>query len=352
MSIIALNEQGELPKAVIYGCEGLTLNDAEREFFEKENPLGFILFARNCENPVQVQQLVDELKATVAHRDALILIDQEGGRVARLRPPHWPDYPSARTLANLADKNVQHAGEAIYLNSRLIAEDLTYLGINVDCLPLADVPVEGSHDIIGDRAYGTDPERVATLAREAAQGLMDSGVLPVLKHIPGHGRATVDSHLDLPEVTTSLEELRNTDFAPFRELADLPLGMTAHVLYTGIDPYRVATLSPDVITLIREEIGFNGLLMTDDLSMKALKGDFAKLAHDSLAAGCDVVLHCNGNMEEMRAISTAVHSLNSEAAARALRAERVLKNNRPFDGMVARQRMAKFLTEANTAATA
>lgn len=349
MSVIAVNEQGKLPKAVIYGCSGLTLTAEERAFFEKENPLGFILFARNCDNPVQVQLLVEELKATVPHRTALVLIDQEGGRVARLRPPHWRDYPAARILANLADKNVQHAAQAIYLNSRLIADELDYLGINVDCLPLADVPVEGSHDIIGDRAYGNDPERVATLAREAAQGLMDSGILPVLKHIPGHGRAMVDSHLDLPEVSATIEELRATDFVPFRELADLPLGMTAHVLYTAIDPKNVATLSPTVISLIREELGFDGLLMTDDLSMKALKGDFAKLAHDSIAAGCDVVLHCNGNMDEMRTIASAVNELSAEAATRAERAGRILQRNEPFDALVAQQRMAHFLAEATKA---
>lgn len=349
MSVIALNEQGKLPKAVIYGCSGLKLTEEERLFFKNENPLGFILFARNCDNPVQVQLLVEELKATVSHREALILIDQEGGRVARLRPPHWRDYPAARILANLADTNVQHAAEAIYLNSRLIAEELGYLGINVDCLPLADVPVEGSHDIIGDRAYGNDPERVSLLAREAAQGLMDSGILPVLKHIPGHGRAMVDSHLDLPEVHSSLEELRSTDFVPFRALSDLPLGMTAHVLYTAIDPQNVATLSPAVISVIRKEIGFDGLLMTDDLSMKALKGDFAKLAHDSIAAGCDVVLHCNGQMEEMRTIASAVTELSAVAATRVERAASILRRNEPFDALVAQKRMAQFLAEATKA---
>jgi beta-N-acetylhexosaminidase len=349
MDVIAKNAEDKLPKAVIYGCSGLVLTDEERSFFARENPLGFILFARNCKNPVQVQLLVEELKKTVPHRTPLVLIDQEGGRVARLRPPHWRDYPAARTLADLAEKNVQHAAEAIYLNSRLIAEELTYLGINVDCLPLADVPVEGSHDIIGDRAYGNDPERVALLAREAAQGLMDSGILPVLKHIPGHGRAMVDSHHDLPEVDTPLDELAKTDFAPFRELADLPLGMTAHVLYTAIDPHNVATLSPAAIALIREEIGFDGLLMTDDLSMKALKGDFAKLARDSIAAGCDVVLHCNGDMTEMKTIASAVGELTPAAAKRAERAGRILLRDEPFDAMVAQKRMDQFLAEARKA---
>lgn len=346
MSLIALNEKGELPKAVIYGCEGLSLTEEERRFFTEQNPLGFILFARNCDNPAQVKALVDELKATVSHREALVLIDQEGGRVARLRPPHWRAYPAARTLADLADKNVQHAAEAIYLNSRLIADELVQLGINVDCLPLADVPVEGSHAIIGDRAYGDEPERVAMLAREASQGLLDSGVLSVLKHIPGHGRALVDSHEDLPVVSADIDELRATDFAPFKELADIPLGMTAHVLYDAIDAENVATLSPAVIQLIREEIGFDGLLMTDDLSMKALKGDFAQLTRDALHAGCDVILHCNGKMEEMQAIASTVTALSGEAAARAERAGKWLSRNEPFDVDVAQNRLQEFLAEA------
>lgn len=346
MNIVALNNRGELPTAVIYGCAGTSLTEEERRFFTEQNPLGFILFARNCSNPAQLTSLVAELKATVPHREALILIDQEGGRVARLRPPHWRNYPPARALAKIADKNVQHAGDAIYLNSRLIADELLQHGINVDCLPLADVPVEGSHDIIGDRAYGNEPERVATLAREAAQGLIDSGILPVLKHIPGHGRATVDSHEALPVVTASIEELRRTDFAPFKDLADLPLGMTAHVLYEAIDPENVATLSPAAIRLIREEIGFDGLLMTDDLSMKALKGDFAQLTTDALNAGCDVILHCNGKMEEMIAIASTVTALTPEAVARAERAGRVLAKREPLDIAMAEQRMQQFLTEA------
>lgn len=342
MSLISLNERGETPKAVIYGCEGLCLNDAEKAFFAAENPLGFILFARNCDNPEQVKALVDELKATVSHREALVLIDQEGGRVARLRPPHWRKYPPARMLADLADG---HSDEAVRLNSRMIADELLPLGINVDCLPLADVPVEGSHDIIGDRAYANTPDKVARLGREAALGLLDGGVLPVLKHIPGHGRAMVDSHLDLPTVDASLEELRTTDFAPFRVLKDLPLGMTAHVLYTAIDAENVATLSAAAITLIREEIGFDGLLMSDDISMKALSGDLGELSRKALAAGCDIILHCNGKMDEMLAISTAVGLLDGEALARAERAGRLLAPAKPFDVAQAQSRMQSLLPE-------
>ncbi|MBM3617186.1 MAG: beta-N-acetylhexosaminidase [Alphaproteobacteria bacterium] len=342
MSIISLNEKGETPKAVIYGCEGHRLSDAEKAFFKAENPLGFILFARNCDNPEQVKALVDELKATVAHRETLVLIDQEGGRVARLRPPHWRKYPPARTLADLPDGS---SDEAVRLNSRLIADELLPLGINVDCLPLADVPVPGSHDIIGDRAYANTPEKVARLGREAALGLLDGGVLPVLKHIPGHGRAMVDSHLDLPTVDASLEELRATDFAPFRALKDLPLGMTAHVRYTAVDAENVATLSAAAIRLIREELGFDGLLMSDDISMKALSGDLGDLSRRALAAGCDIVLHCNGKMDEMLAISPAVGNLDGEALARAERAGRLLKPAGQFDVAQAQARMQALLPE-------
>lgn len=342
MSIISLNDKGETPKAVIYGCEGHRLTDAEKAFFKAENPLGFILFARNCDNPAQVKALVDELKATVSHREALVLIDQEGGRVARLRPPHWRKYPPARVLADLADGR---SDEAVRLNSRLIADELLPLGINVDCLPLADVPVAGSHDIIGDRAYANTPEKVARLGREAALGLLDGGVLPVLKHIPGHGRAMVDSHLDLPTVDASLEELRATDFAPFRVLKDLPLGMTAHVRYTAIDAENVATLSAAAITLIREEIGFDGLLMSDDISMKALSGDLGELSRKALEAGCDIVLHCNGKMDEMLAISPAVGLLDGEALARAERAGRLLVPAKSFDVADAQARMQSLLPE-------
>lgn len=342
MSIISLNAKGETPKAVIYGCEGLRLTDAEKRFFTEENPLGFILFARNCDNPAQVKALVDELKATVAHRETLVLIDQEGGRVARLRPPHWRKYPPARILADLPG---ELAPEAVRLNSRMIADELLPLGINVDCLPLADVPVEGSHDIIGDRAYANEPGKVGALGREAAQGLLDGGVLPVLKHIPGHGRAMVDSHHDLPRVDASLEELRKTDFAPFKDLRDLPLGMTAHVLYEAIDAENVATLSKTAIRLIRDEIGFDGLLMSDDISMKALSGDLGDLSRRVLEAGCDLVLHCNGKMEEMQTISKAVGPLEGESLARAERAGRLLRAAKPFDVAAAEARMQALLPE-------
>lgn len=330
----------KIPKAVIYGCAGLRLTEKERAFFTAENPLGFILFARNCADPKQLKALVEELQATVIPRTAFILIDQEGGRVARLKPPHWRKYPTARQLADIGGETAQ---EAIRLNSRMIADELFSLGINVDCLPLADVPVEGSHDIIGDRAYATEPSKVAEMAQQAAQGLLDGGVLPVLKHIPGHGRAGVDSHLELPKVNTSLEVLRKTDFLPFKMLNDLPLGMTAHVLYEAIDAERVATLSPTVIAIIREEIGFDGLLMSDDISMKALSGDLGELSCQALAAGCDLVLHCNGDMAEMEQISKAVGLLSQKAMVRADRAEKLLKQPDAFNIASAEGRMRELL---------
>ncbi|MGB1539838.1 MAG: glycoside hydrolase family 3 N-terminal domain-containing protein, partial [Rickettsiales bacterium] len=268
-----------------------------------------------------------------------VLIDQEGGRVARLKPPHWRQYPNARTLA-------EESEEAVYSGARLIADELLPLGINVDCLPLADVPVEGSHDIIGDRAYATNPQDVARFARKAAEGLRDGGVLPVLKHIPGHGRAMVDSHEDLPVVSASLEELERTDFIPFKALNDLPLGMTAHVLYEALDKENVATLSATVIRYIREQIGFDGLLMSDDISMKALNGDFADLSHRTLVAGCDLVLHCNGDMAEMEAIASAVSPLSDAAKRRAQHAWKQGALRQPFDVAAAEARIHALLAES------
>lgn len=293
-------------KPVIYGMAGRELTPQERAFFAAERPAGYILFARNCEDPAQLRTLTQSLKAIHPDYIPLILIDQEGGRVARLKPPHWRKVPAAALFAGVAGHDLTAAQRMVYLNARLIAAELVACGINTDCAPLADIPTESCHDIIGDRAYGTEPSQVVALGRAMADGLLDGGVLPVLKHIPGHGRAEVDSHEDLPIVNASLEELTSQDFVPFRELADIPLGMTAHIRYTAIDPERPATLSPKTIAMVREVIGFKGLLMTDDLSMKALQGDFGQLARNSLAAGCDLILHCNGKMEEMTAIGQAL----------------------------------------------
>ncbi len=302
------------PSAIIYGCAGKQLSESERAFFAEVNPLGFILFARNCDNPDQVSALVNDLRAAVDRDDAPVLIDQEGGRVQRLGPPHWPAYPAQHQFAELAKTHEGRAKSACEANARLIAHDLMVVGIDVDCLPLLDVPVAGAHDVIGDRAFGTDPEVVAMLGKAVIKGLKKGGVTPIIKHIPGHGRAGVDSHKELPVVSATIEELRATDFVPFAALNDAPWAMTAHVIYSAIDPDAPATLSKAVINdVIRGEMRFDGLLISDDLSMHALSGEMGDRAGTSLAAGCDVVLHCNGDMAEMLALSAATPTMNDAA---------------------------------------
>jgi beta-N-acetylhexosaminidase len=303
--------------AAILGCAGTTLTAEEAAFFRDVKPWGFILFKRNIADPNQVRTLTAALRVTVGRPDAPILIDQEGGRVARLQAPHWRKYPPGRAYGDLVANDPLVAREITRLGARLIAHDLLDLGINVDCVPVLDVPDPQGHEIIGDRAYGDTPEQVAALGRAAAEGLLAGGVLPIIKHIPGHGRAMADSHLELPVVKAKLAELDARDFAPFRVLSDMPMAMTAHVVYTAIDRSRPATTSKKAIKkIIRESIGFDGLLMSDDLSMKALSGDFRQRAKDSLAAGCDVVLHCNGDMAEMKAVMSGVGKLSREAKRR------------------------------------
>jgi len=281
--------------ACILGCSGAALTAEERAFFRDVRPWGFILFKRNVESPEQVRALVEALRACVGRADAPVLVDQEGGRVQRLGPPHWNRYPPGRAFGTLAGNDPLLRREIARLGARLLAHDLAALGINVDCVPVLDVPVPGAHDVIGDRAYGTTPDDVAVLGRAAAEGLIAGGVLPVIKHMPGHGRAGVDSHLNLPVVETAYDELDAVDFAPFRVLSDMPMAMTAHVVYTAIDPKRPSTTSRKAVReVMRGAIGFDGLIMTDDLSMKALKGSIAERTRRALAAGCDVILHCNG----------------------------------------------------------
>ena len=329
--------------AAIYGIKGLQLSAEEKAFFRAARPYGFILFARNCESPAQVSALVSELKALSGRDNLPVLIDQEGGRVARLKPPHWPKYPPAGVFAGLYQTNPKQAEAAVFLNARLIASDLAALGITVDCAPLADLPVSGAHDIIGDRAFGNAPAQVIALARAMANGLAAGGVVPVLKHIPGHGRARADSHEELPVVNEPLDVLRQTDFVPFKALADLPMAMTAHVLYTAIDKERMATVSPAAIYLIREELGFKGLLMSDDISMKAMQGNFTQRARDALAAGCDVVLHCNGEMKEMQAIAEGTSGLSGVSLARAESAMQGAGRANAFDVADARAQLADML---------
>jgi beta-N-acetylhexosaminidase len=281
-----------MPGAFITGVAGAALTDDERAFLRDAQPWGFILFKRNIETPDQVRSLVTTLRDVVG-RDAPVLIDQEGGRVQRLGPPHWPKYPPGAAYARLYDRDRAAGLAAARLGARLIAADLAALGIDVDCLPLADVPTADGNPVIGDRAYGDEPEKVAAIAAALADGLREGGVLPVLKHLPGHGRATADSHEKLPIVMTDRSVLERTDFAAFRPLAELPLGMTAHVVYAAVDPDEPATTSATVIAdVIRGTIGFTGLLMSDDVSMQALSGSIAARTRAALAAGCDVALHC------------------------------------------------------------
>ncbi len=318
--------------SVIFGCSGLQLTDEERDFFKQVNPWGFILFGRNIDTPQQVRVLVSDLKASVSHNDVPVFIDQEGGRVRRLRPPHWPDYPAGKALGQTYEQEPEKGKRFAWLQSRLMACDLEKLGINADCLPVLDVPVKGSHDVIGDRAYSYDLETVIEVGRAATQGLIDGGVLPVIKHIPGHGRAMADSHKELPVVDTPLEELEKSDFVPFKELSDVCMAMTAHVVYSAIDSESPATTSQTVIEqIIRGFMGFDGLLMCDDLSMHALSGDFSERTQSAFAAGCDIVLHCNGNMQEMKEIASAVPDLNGKALERAVEATRFLHMGQPCE---------------------
>ncbi|WP_061932601.1 beta-N-acetylhexosaminidase [Aureimonas sp. AU22] len=314
-------------KAWIAGCIGQRLNADERAFFADERPWGFILFGRNIGEPSQVRDLVAELKDVRGGDDVPILIDQEGGRVQRLRPPFAPRFPPAIEVGRVYLADEAAGRRAAWLQGRLLADDLlAEYGINANCIPCLDLPAPGSHSIIGDRAYGDRPEIVATLGRAAATGLAAGGVLPVMKHIPGHGRAETDSHHELPTVRASRADLESHDFLPFAELADLPAGMTAHIRFEALDPERPATLSPRVISeIIRGTLRFDGLLMSDDMSMKALQGDMGDLTRAAIAAGCDLALHCNGDMIEMRAVASAVPELGGESFARAEHARAIIR---------------------------
>jgi beta-N-acetylhexosaminidase len=304
------------PRAAIFGCLGPSLSEAERAFFRAADPWGFILFARNVWSPDQLRRLTASLRETVG-RDAPILIDQEGGRVARLRAPHWREWSDALDEIERCPLGPDYAETAMRLRYRLIAAELRDVGIDVNCAPLADVVYPDTHPFLRSRCYGTDPVRVMRIAVAVAHALAEGGVLPVVKHLPGHGRARADSHHELPRVTAPRAALEDTDFLPFRTFARHPLAMTAHVVYEAIDPERPATLSPPCIAAIRETIGFTGALMTDDLSMRALSGPMAARVEAALAAGCDLVLHCNGDPAEMEAVAGAAPRLAGEAARRA-----------------------------------
>ena len=319
------------PRAVIFNCAGPDLTADERAFFRDADPRGFILFGRNVDTPERTRRLVEELRSSVARADAPVLIDQEGGRVARLRPPHWRKAPPARAFGELYTRDPERGLEAVRLNARLLAADLASVGADVDCMPVLDLALPETHDVIGDRAYGERPEAVAALGRAAAEGLLAEGVTPIIKHMPGHGRATVDSHRDLPKVSASREVLESTDFLPFRLLSDLPWGMTAHLLFEAIDPDVPVTISArGVKEIIRGDIGFDGMLVSDDLSMQALGGSLGERAERALAAGCDLALHCNGRRDEMMDIVGRTGPL-SEAGQRRFQAgrERLRRHHAP-----------------------
>lgn len=333
--------------AFICGCAGPILTDWERRFFQEAQPWGLILFKRNVDNPVQLAELTSSFREAVGRADAPVLIDQEGGRVQRLGPPHWPVYPSAASYLLIAGE-VEPAAKLVHLTAQLMANDLLAVGINVDCLPVLDVTYPDSHPVIGDRAYGSDPAAIARLGRAAADGLLAAGVLPVMKHMPGHGRALADSHLELPVVGASRADLEASDFAPFIANADLPIGMSAHVVYPVLDPEGPATSSAMVIQeIIRKTIGFDGLLLSDDLSMQALSGTLRERAEAALGAGMDVVLHCNGNADEMETVAGGTPPLVGRARQRA---EAALARLRPpaadFDPVDARARLNSALAMA------
>lgn len=297
--------------AAIFGCEGLVLGANEAAFFRDFDPFGFILFARNVDTPEQLLRLTADLRDAVG-RDACILVDQEGGRVQRMRPPHWREWIPPLDFVIAAGPN---AARAMHLRYHLIARELRSVGIDANCAPVADLITAVTHPFLKNRCYGFDPVEVSAIARAVSSGLIAGGCLPVVKHMPGHGRSHLDTHLDLPRVDASREQLA-TDFAPFKALHDLPMAMTAHLVFTAYDDLP-ATQSPTMIRLIREEIGFDGLLMTDDLNMQALKGDLASRTAASMAAGCDLALHCKGDLTEMQAVATHAGHMSPQTLHRA-----------------------------------
>src|SRR6476620_10713722 len=340
------------PRAFISGSADRTWSAAERSFLRDADPWGVIFFGRNVESPEQVKRLGASIRDALG-RPAPILVDQEGGRVQRLGPPHWPTYPAGAVFGQLYDIDPDLGLAAARLSARLIAADLTDLGVTVDCLPLADVPVVGADAVIGDRAYGTSPAKVAAIARAVTEGLEQGGILPVLKHIPGHGRATADSHLRLPVVDTTRAELERTDFAAFQPLAELPMAMTAHVVFSALDPAQPATTSATIIEqVIRGMIAFQGLLMSDDVGMNALAGSMAERTRAVFAAGCDVVLHCSGKLDEMAEIARETPELSGRALQRAERALASRKAPQPFDRLAARKELDALMDRARTAAGA
>jgi len=320
-----------LGQLIMTGVPGKELEPETAGLFGRIQPGAFILFARNIESPLQLRKLVDDLR-NLSKIEPIITIDQEGGRVQRLRPPHWRDMPPARCYGRVYERDPEAGKDAAFAGARLIAQELVDLGINVNCTPVLDVPEKGAHEIIGDRAFSTDPDVIASLGRAVMNGTLAGGVLPVIKHVPGHGRAKADSHLSLPRIDVAEGELRAVDFRPFQALRDAPLAMTAHVLLPCYDEQRPASVSPVIMgEVIRGLIGLEGLVMSDDIGMKALGGPFADRARDVIAAGCDVALHCSGDFAEMMETARAIPPLAGLAAERFARALSFLHAPEPFD---------------------
>ena len=312
--------------SAIFGCAGLELKAEERAFFRETNPFGFILFARNVESPVQLRRLTSDLRDAVG-RDAPILIDQEGGRVQRLRAPHWREWDPPLDMVMQSSSPLR----AMWLRSRIIAHELRGVGIDANCAPCADIPIEETHPFLKNRCYGFDSETVSRVSSAVADGLLVGGVLPVIKHLPGHGRALADSHLQLPTVCEPIEVLRKMDFVPFAALSDLPMAMTAHIVFSSIDASFPAKQSPEMIRIIREDIGFSGLLMTDDLNMQALSGNLGARTKAAMAAGCDIALHCKGNLDEMREVAAACGQQSRQIRNRAQTALAARRTPDPVD---------------------
>jgi beta-N-acetylhexosaminidase len=333
----------------ITGVAGPALTGEERQFLKEARPWGLIVFKRNIESPASLKALIDDFRSAVSW-PAPVLVDQEGGRVQRLGPPYWPSYPPGAAYGLVYDRDRELGLAAATLGANLMAADLRAVGIDVDCAPIADVPVAGSNPIIGDRAYGTGPAKVAAIADAIAAGLLQGGVLPVLKHLPGHGRATADSHENLPVVATDRATLEATDFAAFRLLNGLPIGMTAHVVFSAIDPVAPATASATIVReVIRDSIGFSGLLMSDDISMGALSGSIGERTKAAIAAGCDVALHCNGKMDEMLAVAGSVPRLTGAAARRAEAALTLRRPPAPIDIAARRAEFFNLMAGAQSA---
>jgi len=336
----------EAPSAIVFGCAGTELSAKEHDLFRQANPLGFILFGRNIETPDQVKRLTHALRESVRRSDAIVMIDQEGGSVQRLRPPHWLDYPAMQEIGNKAGANPVGAAECVKNVYRLIADDLSALGIDVDCAPVLDLPAPDGHEVIGDRAFSDDPDLIARLGRACCDGLSTGGVMPVIKHLPGHGRATADSHAELPHVATEGAELEATDFAPFRALRDAPAGMTAHIVYDALDPEKAGSSSQTIISdIIRGHIGFDGLLFSDDVCMRALKGSFPLRVKSVLDAGCDVALHCDAEFNEMQKIAETCPQMGLESIRRLNAARPSAADSVPIDRDAAKRQIFAFLEQ-------